>query len=104
MEGTSGVAGVLLAAAGSRLGQPKALVEIGGEPLARRGVALLRDGGAAPIVVVTGAVAVDLPGVLAVHNQLAPYLHQAGWHRLRLLRLIGQRIRRRLAGHGLSGG
>jgi CTP:molybdopterin cytidylyltransferase MocA len=31
-------------------------------------VALLRDGGAAPIVVVTGAVAVDLPGVLAVHN------------------------------------
>jgi CTP:molybdopterin cytidylyltransferase MocA len=66
---TAGVAGILLAAgAGSRLGQPKALVEIGGEPLARRGVALLRDGGAAPIVVVTGAVAVDLPGVLAVHN------------------------------------
>ena len=66
---TAGVAGILLAAGeGSRLGQPKALVEIGGEPLARRGVALLRDGGAAPIVVVTGAVAVDLPGVLAVHN------------------------------------
>jgi CTP:molybdopterin cytidylyltransferase MocA len=63
------VAGVLLAAGeGSRLGQPKALVEIGGEPLAERGVAMLRDGGAAPIVVVTGAVAVDLPGVLAVHN------------------------------------
>jgi CTP:molybdopterin cytidylyltransferase MocA len=66
---SAGVAGILLAAGqGSRLGQPKALVEIGGEPLARRGVALLRDGGAAPIVVVTGAVAVDLPGVLAVHN------------------------------------
>jgi CTP:molybdopterin cytidylyltransferase MocA len=63
------VAGILLAAGeGSRLGQPKALVEIGGEPLAQRGVALLRDGGAAPIVVVTGAVAVDLPGVLTVHN------------------------------------
>jgi CTP:molybdopterin cytidylyltransferase MocA len=63
------VAGILLAAGeGSRLGRPKALVEIGGEPLARRGVALLRDGGASPIVVVTGAVAVDLPGVLAVHN------------------------------------
>jgi CTP:molybdopterin cytidylyltransferase MocA len=64
-----GVAGILLAAgSGSRLGRPKALVEIGGEPLARRGVALLREGGAAPVVVVTGAVAVDLPGVLAVHN------------------------------------
>ena len=63
------MAGVLLAAGeGSRLGRPKALVEIGGEPLARRGVTLLRDGGAAPVVVVTGAVAVDLPGVLAVHN------------------------------------
>jgi CTP:molybdopterin cytidylyltransferase MocA len=66
---SAGVAGILLAAGeGRRLGQPKALVEIGGEPLARRGVALLRDGGAAPIVVVTGAVAVDLPGVLTVHN------------------------------------
>jgi CTP:molybdopterin cytidylyltransferase MocA len=63
------VAGILLAAGeGSRLGRPKALVEIGGEPLARRGVALLRDGGAAPVVVVSGAVAVDLPGVLGVHN------------------------------------
>ena len=65
----SHVAGILLAAGGgSRLGQPKATVEIGGEPLARRGVALLRDGGAQPIVLVTGAIAVDLPGVLIVHN------------------------------------
>jgi CTP:molybdopterin cytidylyltransferase MocA len=65
----AGVAGILLAAGGgSRLGRPKALVEIGGESLAQRGVALLRDGGAAPVVVVTGAVAVDLPGVLTVHN------------------------------------
>jgi CTP:molybdopterin cytidylyltransferase MocA len=64
-----GVAGILLAAGGgSRLGQPKALVELGGEPLVQRGVALLRDGGTAPVIVVTGAVAVDLPGILAVHN------------------------------------
>jgi CTP:molybdopterin cytidylyltransferase MocA len=63
------VAGILLAAgSGSRLGQPKALVELGGESLAQRGAALLRDGGAAPVVVVTGAAAVDLPGVLTVHN------------------------------------
>ena len=68
-EAPAGVAGILLAAGGgSRLGRPKATVEIGSERLAQRGVALLRDGGAAPIVVVTGAVAVDLPGVLAVHN------------------------------------
>jgi CTP:molybdopterin cytidylyltransferase MocA len=63
------VAGILLAAGeGSRLGKPKAQIEIGGESLARRGVALLRNGGAAPVVVVSGAVAVDLPGVLGVHN------------------------------------
>jgi len=67
--GSARVAGVVLAAGeGSRLGQPKALVEIAGEPLVQRAAALLRDGGAAPIVVVTGAVSVDLPGVLAVHN------------------------------------
>lgn len=63
------VAGILLAAGqGSRLGQPKALIDVGGRPLAARGVALLRDGGARPIIVVTGATAVDLPGVLTVHN------------------------------------
>ena len=65
----TGVAGILLAAGGgSRLGQPKALVQLGGEPLASRGTAMLSEGGAAPIVVVTGPVAVNLPGVLAVHN------------------------------------
>jgi nicotine blue oxidoreductase len=70
---TSTVAGILLAAGqGSRLGQPKALVDVGGEPLAARGAGLLRDGGAAPVIVVTGAVAVDLPGVLVVHNPRWP--------------------------------
>lgn len=63
------MAGVLLAAgAGSRLGRPKALVEIAGLTLAERGVNLLRAGGAAPIVVITGAAVVEPPGALAVHN------------------------------------
>jgi CTP:molybdopterin cytidylyltransferase MocA len=65
----SAVAGVLLAAGeGSRLGRPKALAEVGGARLLDRGVALLRDGGTAPVVVVTGAAPVDLPGVLVAHN------------------------------------
>jgi nicotine blue oxidoreductase len=63
------VAGILLAAGeGSRLGRPKALVEIGGQRLADRGVALLRAGGADPIVVVTGAAPVEPDGALVVHN------------------------------------
>jgi CTP:molybdopterin cytidylyltransferase MocA len=66
------VAGVLLAAGeGSRLGQPKALVEFGGQTLAARGIQLLRAGGAEPVLVVTGAVSLtpaQLPGVQTVHN------------------------------------
>jgi len=63
------VAGILLAAGeGSRLGQPKALVDVAGQPLVARGVELLRAGGAAPVIVVTGAAAVDLSGVITVHN------------------------------------
>jgi nicotine blue oxidoreductase len=63
------VAGLLLAAGGgSRLGQPKALVELGGQTLAARGAALLQAGGADPIVVVTGAAPVDRPGVTLVYN------------------------------------
>jgi CTP:molybdopterin cytidylyltransferase MocA len=63
------VAGVLLAAgSGSRLGQPKALVELGGSRLADRGVELLRAGGADPVVVVTGAAPLTLPGVITVRN------------------------------------
>jgi CTP:molybdopterin cytidylyltransferase MocA len=65
----SGIAGLLLAAGeGSRLGRPKALVSVGGRTLVERGVELLRDGGADPVVVVTGAVDVSLPGVVTVHN------------------------------------
>ena len=63
------IAGILLAAGdGTRLGQPKATVELGGMTLAERGVALLRDGGTDPVLVVTGAVPVELPGTAAVHN------------------------------------
>ncbi len=62
---------LLAAGSGSRLGQPKALLVVGGQSLAARGVALLRDGGADPVIVVTGAA--DLsdppgPGVVSVHN------------------------------------
>ena len=63
------VAGVLLAAGGgSRLGQPKALVEFGGQTLAERGVATLRDGGASPVLVISGAALVSVTGARTVHN------------------------------------
>ena len=51
-------AGLLLAAgAGRGMGGPKALVEVDGEPLVRRGIRLLRDGGGSPVLVVVGAAA-----------------------------------------------
>src|SRR5260370_34594100 len=63
------VAGVLLAAGeGSRFGRPKALVELEGQTLAERGVDLLRAGGAAPVLVVTGAAPVELGGIPTIYN------------------------------------
>ncbi len=66
------VAGVLLAAgSGSRLGRPKALVTVGGRSLVSRGIALLQDGGADPVIVVTGAAELSEPlppGVVSVYN------------------------------------
>ena len=63
------VAGVLLAAGeGSRFGLPKALVELNGQTLAERGVNVLRAGGARPVLVVTGAVPVELDGTHTVYN------------------------------------
>ena len=63
------VAGVLLAAgAGRRLGRPKALVEVGGARLVDHGVRVLAGGGADPVVVVTGAAPVTLPGVITAVN------------------------------------
>ena len=58
----------MAAGQGSRLGRPKALVELGGLTLAERAVALLRDGGADPVLVVTGAAPVRLPGVMTAYN------------------------------------
>ncbi len=68
------VAGILLAAGeGSRLGRPKALVMLGGQSLARRGIALLREGGTAPVIIVTGAAGpsaddIDSASAICVHN------------------------------------
>ncbi len=57
------MAGILLAAGeGSRLGRPKALIVLGGQSLSRRGIELLRAGGASPVIVVTGAAELDEPG------------------------------------------
>src|SRR5262245_50082131 len=62
-------AGLLLAAgAGSRLGMPKALIEIGGIRLVDRGVRMLHEAGCTPIVVVTGAARVDVAGAVIVYN------------------------------------
>jgi CTP:molybdopterin cytidylyltransferase MocA len=46
------------------MGRPKALVEIDGEPLVRRALRVLADGGCAPLVVVVGAAAGDVRAAL----------------------------------------
>ncbi|MEU1882367.1 nucleotidyltransferase family protein [Streptosporangium sp. NPDC020072] len=62
-------AGLLLAAGGgSRLGTPKALVELDGERLVDRGVRLLREGGCHPVVVVLGAADAQVRGAVVVRN------------------------------------
>lgn len=59
-------AGLLLAAGGgSRLGQPKALVDFHGEPLVVRGIRLLVRGGCRRVVVVVGASAEDVRATIA---------------------------------------
>ena len=71
----TGCAGLLLAAGeGSRLGTPKALVEVDGELMVDRARRALADGGCAPVVVVLGARAAevaaraDLAGAVVVVN------------------------------------
>jgi nicotine blue oxidoreductase len=51
---------LLAAGEGSRFGQPKALVELDGQTLAERGIQMLLAGGAAPVLVVTGAAQIEL--------------------------------------------
>jgi CTP:molybdopterin cytidylyltransferase MocA len=63
------MAGLVLAAGESRrLGQPKALLEFGGETLLARAVRVLREGGCADVLVVTGETRLVVPGALIVDN------------------------------------
>jgi CTP:molybdopterin cytidylyltransferase MocA len=63
--GSTSPAGLLLAAgAGRRMGRPKALVLLDGEPLVRRAVRVLAGGGCAPLVVVVGAAADEVQPLL----------------------------------------
>ncbi len=71
--GETHLAGLLLAAGeGSRLGTPKALLELAGERLVDRGVRILHEGGCMPVYVVTGAVPVEVPDTTVVHNSSWP--------------------------------
>ncbi len=63
------VSGLVLAAgAGRRFGQPKAAVVIDGERFVDRAVRILREGGCSPILVVSGALRLSVPGATEVHN------------------------------------
>ena len=63
------MAGLLLAAgSGSRLGRPKALVELAGVRLVDRGVHTLSEGGCAPVMVVLGAADTTVTGACTVNN------------------------------------
>ncbi|MFA1542138.1 nucleotidyltransferase family protein [Actinomadura monticuli] len=62
-------AGLLLAAGeGSRLGRPKATLELDGERLVDRGVRTLREGGCTPVLVVAGAAQIEVIGAVVVPN------------------------------------
>lgn len=64
-----GLAGLVLAAgAGRRMGTPKAQLVLGGRRMVDRQVELLAAAGCAPIVVVLGAVVVEVPGADVVVN------------------------------------
>lgn len=63
------VAGLVLAAgAGRRFGGPKAIALLYGERLVDRAARLLRNGGCEPVLVVYGAVPLDVPGAHTIEN------------------------------------
>jgi nicotine blue oxidoreductase len=59
---------VLAAGQGRRLGRPKAAVELAGRRLVDRATATLRAGGCHPVVVVSGATPLVVPGATVVPN------------------------------------
>ncbi len=78
--GRLGVAAIILAAGGSaRLGRPKQLVPFAGEPLVRRAARCAREAGAAPVLVVLGAVAEECRAVLAASEPDARVVEHPGW-------------------------
>lgn len=58
------------------MGGPKALVELDGEPLVRRAVRVLAEGGCAPLLVVLGAGAVEVRATLPPG---VPVVVEPGW-------------------------
>jgi CTP:molybdopterin cytidylyltransferase MocA len=74
------VAGLLLAAgAGRRMGGPKALVELDGEPLVARGLRALRDGGLDPRLVVLGAHADEARAAVGAADPAATVVVAEDW-------------------------
>jgi CTP:molybdopterin cytidylyltransferase MocA len=63
------VTGLVLAAGeGRRLGAPKAVLEVGGRRLVDHAVDVLREAGLCDVVVVAGAVSLEVPGARVVEN------------------------------------
>lgn len=58
------------------MGRPKALVELDGEPLVRRALRALAEGGCGPLVVVLGAAAADVRPLLSAGVRV---VEAAGW-------------------------
>lgn len=70
------VAGLLLAAgAGTRIGGPKALLELDGRTLLARGITMLRDGGCDLVVVIVGAAAEQVSALVVAADAVVA----AGW-------------------------